>query len=236
METILALLIFMSVFTVTKFNENSNESILKRNIMPCSIAISLLLILNFVVFKINLCNIIIILLGVGLIILSQIKIKMISINILRFLIPFILIPIISSNISIRTHIIEFLTSSANLYGLNITVVLKVSLGILIATKYSGVFIADVLDGVDEKNKEIESIHNNNEKLEVNDYGMIIGMLERSVIVLLGTVNVLAALTVVITSKTLTRFDLLKNKKFAEKYLIGTMLSILVSLFCIFIIG
>jgi len=63
---------------------------------------------------------------------------------------------------------------------------------------------------------------------INDgvnYGAFIGILERIVIVLLAILNLWPSIALVITAKSIARFKQLENKGFAQKYLIGTLLSL-----------
>ncbi|MGI1691566.1 DUF3307 domain-containing protein [Thermoanaerobacter uzonensis] len=68
------------------------------------------------------------------------------------------------------------------------------------------------------------------KVEITSSGKIIGMLERTLMVTLIAVNQMAAASFVIAAKSIARYKELDNKDFAEYYLIGTMLSMLIALF------
>lgn len=63
-------------------------------------------------------------------------------------------------------------------------------------------------------------------------GRWIGVLEREIILLLGLLGQYAAIGFVIAAKSLARFSKLENQDFAEKYLVGTLLSSLISMCCI----
>lgn len=63
-------------------------------------------------------------------------------------------------------------------------------------------------------------------------GYLIGILERTIILLLGFSGQTGAIGFVLAAKSLARFKQLENRNFAEKYLVGTLLSAAVSLFCI----
>lgn len=63
-------------------------------------------------------------------------------------------------------------------------------------------------------------------------GYLIGMLERVIILTLGLNGQLGAIGFVLAAKSLARFSQLNDKNFAEKYLVGTLLSVLIALFCI----
>ena len=60
-------------------------------------------------------------------------------------------------------------------------------------------------------------------------GNIIGKLERVIISVLVLLNQYGAVGFVLTAKSIARYKQLEDKKFAEKYLVGTLASILISL-------
>ena len=66
-------------------------------------------------------------------------------------------------------------------------------------------------------------------------GYTIGILERLIILTLGLLGEFGAVGLVLAAKGLARFEQLKDKNFAEKYLIGTLLSVLLALGCVLII-
>lgn len=61
-------------------------------------------------------------------------------------------------------------------------------------------------------------------------GSAIGILERMIIAALILIGQPGAIGFVLTAKTIARFKELENKAFAEKYLIGTLTSVLLALF------
>lgn len=65
-------------------------------------------------------------------------------------------------------------------------------------------------------------------------GSWIGILEREIILVLGLMGQYGAIGFVLTAKSLARHNQLNNQAFAEKYLIGTLLSALIALLCIVI--
>lgn len=56
-------------------------------------------------------------------------------------------------------------------------------------------------------------------------GMIVGFFERVIITILVFVGEYNAIAFVLTAKTITRFEQLKDRDFAEYYLIGTLSSV-----------
>ena len=65
--------------------------------------------------------------------------------------------------------------------------------------------------------------------ECPNVGSMIGMLERVITSILLLCNQYSAIGLVLTAKSIARFKQLEDKDFAEKYLIGTLSSILLSL-------
>lgn len=82
----------------------------------------------------------------------------------------------------------------------------------------------VLEIKEDKENEKET----HTKKNIN-YGSLIGILERISIVLLAVLNLWASIALVITAKSIARFKQLEDKKFAQKYLIGTLLSLVITL-------
>lgn len=71
-----------------------------------------------------------------------------------------------------------------------------------------------------------------DSLELLKSGYYIGILERIIILTLGLNGEMGAIGFVIAAKSLARFKQLEDKEFAEKYLLGTLLSVVIALFCI----
>lgn len=67
----------------------------------------------------------------------------------------------------------------------------------------------------------------------NRIGSIIGKLERMVILILTILNLYASVGLVFTAKSLARFKQLEDKDFAEKYLVGTLSSFLITLILVY---
>lgn len=63
-------------------------------------------------------------------------------------------------------------------------------------------------------------------------GYLIGVLERIIIVTLWLNGELEAIGLIIAAKSLARFKQLNDRNFAEKYLVGTLLSVAIALLCI----
>lgn len=71
--------------------------------------------------------------------------------------------------------------------------------------------------------------NENSQIRKTNYGSIIGILERLIIVLLSLLNLWSSIALVFTAKSIARFKQLEDKGFAQKYLIGTLLSLGITL-------
>jgi hypothetical protein len=57
-------------------------------------------------------------------------------------------------------------------------------------------------------------------------GALIGYLERTFVLTFVLLNQFVAIAIVLTAKSITRFEELKDRKFAEYYLVGTLASML----------
>ena len=66
-------------------------------------------------------------------------------------------------------------------------------------------------------------------------GTYIGMLERIIILLLGILGLYGSIALVLTAKSLARFKQLEDKSFSEKYLVGTLMSLIIAILALFII-
>jgi hypothetical protein len=86
--------------------------------------------------------------------------------------------------------------------------------------------SEIVDSSDHENDED---HN-----DMIKSGYLIGVLERVIILTLGLNNQLGAIGFVIAAKSIARFNQLNDREFAEKYLVGTLLSTLIALICIVI--
>ncbi|WP_026828261.1 DUF3307 domain-containing protein [Exiguobacterium artemiae] len=67
--------------------------------------------------------------------------------------------------------------------------------------------------------------------EINGVGRYIGLVERAIIVCLVAVNATGAIGFIIALKALARFKQFDDRRFAEYYIIGSLLSILGALLC-----
>lgn len=70
-----------------------------------------------------------------------------------------------------------------------------------------------------------------ERTGVKGTGKIIGILERFVILTFVLLNQYTGIAIVLMAKSIARFDELKERDFAEYYLVGTLASISFALGC-----
>lgn len=143
------------------------------------------------------------------------------------------------------------------YSLSILIVLKPS-SIFIKYFFDFIFIKKEKNSTDEKENIITSynliISNENKvekKIEISqqkvvdnlkeknndsdNIGSLIGILERVIILLLGALGLYGSIALVLTAKSLARFKQLENKKFAEKYLVGTLMSLIIAILALLVI-
>lgn len=109
----------------------------------------------------------------------------------------------------------------------IEVIITQILAILICWKPASVFIVSVFSAIPETTEKSGS----EEEVRIGSW---IGILEREIILILGLLNQFGAIGFVLTAKSLARYKQLENKAFAEKYLVGTLLSSIIAIVCIVI--
>lgn len=102
------------------------------------------------------------------------------------------------------------------------------LAFLIVLTPASVFIKHFFNYIFNKTDICESVESDN-------VGALIGMLERVVILLLGALGLYGSIALVLTAKSLARFKQLGEKEFAEKYLVGTLISLIIAILALLII-
>lgn len=81
-----------------------------------------------------------------------------------------------------------------------------------------------------KEEKLESVANEKSALDNFSHGSLIGMLERVITAILLLCDQFGAIGLVLTAKSIARFKKMEeDKEFAEKYLIGTLLSLTITL-------
>lgn len=118
------------------------------------------------------------------------------------------------------------------YGL-----IVVAMAMLICWKPAAIFVSMVLTLFSKPSANVNNQNGskqaNNEENEMVGVGAWIGILEREVILLLGLLGQYSAIGFVLTAKSVARYNqLVEEKDFAEKYLIGTLLSAFIAIVCI----
>lgn len=108
-------------------------------------------------------------------------------------------------------------------GISFEKIISITLILLIIVKPASILIEKALPK--EINKEIIV----NQEEETFNFGSLIGILERLIIVLLAILNLWTSIALVFTAKSISRFKQLEDKDFAQKYLIGTLLSLSITL-------
>lgn len=66
-------------------------------------------------------------------------------------------------------------------------------------------------------------------VEVNDYGKWIGYCERVIVFLFVVLNIYEGIAIIVALKTFARYQQLKQKSFVEKYLLGTIFSVMMAI-------
>lgn len=95
--------------------------------------------------------------------------------------------------------------------------------------FFGVFIKKLLSLIfKEEPKEGSAVSN-------NSAGYIIGCLERVIIIVLGIMGLYECIGLVLTAKSIARFPECSKDGFAEKYLVGTLVSLLIAIVGILVI-
>ncbi|HEY8444783.1 MAG TPA: DUF3307 domain-containing protein [Bacilli bacterium] len=134
------------------------------------------------------------------------------------------------------HIIMLIINSKVLIDLNQIGVrlyhlhkyVKIILGFALVLAPASVTVKHILFAVDQNTSSDICVDNDR-------VGSLIGKLERVIIVILGMMNLYTSIALVFTAKSLARFKQLEDKSFAERYLVGTFLSLLFGLIAIIII-
>ena len=108
------------------------------------------------------------------------------------------------------------------------IIINYVLAFLIVLSPASVFIKHFFNYIFNKKDICENVESDN-------VGALIGMLERVVILLLGALGLYGSIALVLTAKSLARFKQLEDKDFAEKYLVGTLISLIIAILALLII-
>lgn len=123
----------------------------------------------------------------------------------------------AGNIQIKEMpiMLDFFNTSA----ISETLVCNWILGLLIVHKPANIFIQNLITPYKPKTD------NNEDKVPDNNVGRVIGTVERIIMLILIYVNQYSAIGLVLTAKSIARYDrITKDEKFAEYYLLGTLIS------------
>ena len=112
----------------------------------------------------------------------------------------------------------------------------VASAVLVCWKPAGILVSSVFKGIPATIGQANQNPEESDKIEIEGakIGYWIGVLEREIILMLGIMGQFGAIGFVLTAKSLARFKQLENKSFAEKYLVGTLLSACIAIICIVI--
>jgi len=121
-----------------------------------------------------------------------------------------------------------LTGNAGIYK----VIMILTAG-LICAKPSSILIALIFKDmpVTIESADPEETEKKGAQEEIVKIGSWIGILEREIILVLGLLGQYSAIGFVLAAKSLARYKQLENKAFAEKYLVGTLMSALIAIVC-----
>ena len=115
-----------------------------------------------------------------------------------------------------------------LKGIGHNIIINYILAFLIVLTPASVFIKHLFNYVFNKKEICVSFESDN-------IGALIGILERILILLLGALGLYSSIALVLTAKSLARFKQLGEKGFAEKYLVGTLISLIIAILALLII-
>lgn len=127
------------------------------------------------------------------------------------------------------HVPDFVNDYFLLSGISKSRLIEWILVLLTVHKPANIVVQKMIGGY--KPKELQADFKKD-----NNVGRYIGTVERLVMVLLLSVQQYAAIGLVLTAKSIARYDKIsKEKEFAEYYLLGTLIStliVIVSVLCI----
>lgn len=106
---------------------------------------------------------------------------------------------------------------------------------IVCLKPASVFIKNVLAVVERKRPKTGGGEGEVFIEEINNAGSLIGQLERIIMLILGAMGLYSLIGLVLTAKSLARFKQFEKQNFAERYLIGTLLSLLVTALFLFVL-
>lgn len=130
-----------------------------------------------------------------------------------------------------TYINKFLLDINSNIDFNFLV--KTIFSIIFVMSPSSIFIKNTFNYLFYKdNSDCKNIDNDKKESNV---GKVVGKLERLIIVILGSLGLYTSIAIVLTAKSIARFNKMSEEDFAEKYLVGTLLSLLLAIICLIIL-
>jgi hypothetical protein len=145
----------------------------------------------------------------------------------------IITTIILKNNSISFILKPWVKSLLDLFSFHGKDILKWLCILLIIHKPTNIVIKQLLKNFKPSQQDADKSNKDNEKHnkvgeKANNAGAFIGTLERIIIALLLSTNQYSAIGLVLTAKSIARYEkITKDKDFAEYYLLGTLLSTLI---------
>lgn len=137
---------------------------------------------------------------------------------------------IKANVTWLPDVLElFIALHGNILTVIIAVLLCGKPAAIMISVIFGVFAENALKNEDSVCVEEAEYKGDSKDLQIGSW---IGILEREIMLLLGLMGQYGAIGFVLTAKSLARYKQLEDKSFAEKYLVGTLLSSLIALLCI----
>ena len=134
--------------------------------------------------------------------------------------------IIAYSFNLEIHIGSFLQSAMNAFGKedinNCIIYVLIYLVMLQPAAVTVKKMLAYISSQEHKDKDAETVAPYNA-------GYLIGILERIIVAALVLENQLSAIGFVLAAKSLARFNQLNDKEFAEKYLVGSLTSIAISI-------
>lgn len=137
---------------------------------------------------------------------------------------------------VKNNFSYLLDGKSIINGLDMRTCIKIVSVILICWKPAAIFVSLVFEVIPKTVEQADETKKNELSIgkEHVRTGSWIGILEREIILMLGLMGQYSAIGFVLTAKSLARFKQLENKSFAEKYLVGTLLSAFIAILCIVI--
>jgi hypothetical protein len=122
---------------------------------------------------------------------------------------------------------DFLSLSIQTFGLKtVSNIITYSLLYLIMMQPSAIMIKNILFCISD---DTGSVDNDSQQPSIKNAGYLIGILERIIITTLVLQSQMSTIGFVLAAKSLARFRQLEDQAFAEKYLVGTLLSLSIAI-------